>query len=74
MVQKSGEKTTWDGAKTPVNNGMFTISTDASGFLPSSVCFPGSVILQERETQKPSHETGKIQPLGFELKKMASKY
>ena len=35
MVQKSGEKTTWDAQK-PVNNGMFTIWTGAR-FLPSTV-------------------------------------
>ena len=40
MVQKSGEKTTWDGAKTYKNrgnNGINYISLGA-GFLPSSVC------------------------------------
>ena len=25
MIQKSGETTTWDGAKTPVNHGIVTI-------------------------------------------------
>ena len=44
MVQKSGKKTTRDGAKNLVNNGIFYISTgDRRISEPSTVDFFGSI-------------------------------
>ena len=46
MVQKCGEKTTRDGAKNPVNNGIFYISTgDRRISETSTVDFFGSIRL-----------------------------
>ena len=51
--------TTWDGAKTPVNNGInYQLQLVNAGFLPSTVSYPVSFEPHSRLTWAPSLQTG----------------